>query len=50
MATIMVPDMLNPTDEIRALCVGVLRSLGEVQEALEQTAPICSGANHRALG
>jgi len=50
MATIMVPDMLNPTDEIRALCVGVLRSLSEVQEALEQTAPIYSGVNHRALG
>jgi HAD superfamily hydrolase (TIGR01509 family) len=34
MATIMVPDMLEPTIEIRALCVGVLESLDQVQEAL----------------
>ncbi|WP_026608131.1 HAD family hydrolase [Methylocapsa acidiphila] len=37
MATIMVPDMLAPTDEIRSLCVGVLDSLGQVLDALENT-------------
>jgi len=31
-ATIMVPDMLEATPDIAALCVGVARSLGEVHE------------------
>lgn len=35
MATIMVPDMLQPTDEIRSLCIGVVGSLEQVQFALE---------------
>jgi HAD superfamily hydrolase (TIGR01509 family) len=36
MATVMVPDLLAPTDEIRALCVGVLDNLRQVQDALER--------------
>jgi HAD superfamily hydrolase (TIGR01509 family) len=35
MATIMVPDLLSPTAEIAALCVGVLSSLVDVQRSLE---------------
>ena len=35
MATIMVPDLLSPTAEIEALCVGVLASLVDVQRRLE---------------
>ncbi len=35
MATIMVPDLLAPTAEITALCVGVLASLDEVQQQLQ---------------
>jgi HAD superfamily hydrolase (TIGR01509 family) len=34
MATIMIPDQLAPTDEMRALCVGVLPSLVDVQRGL----------------
>ena len=37
MATIMVPDMLEATPDIRALCVGVVRNLHEVRERIEQT-------------
>ncbi len=35
MATIMIPDLLAPTDDIRALCVGVLPSLHDVAALLE---------------
>jgi len=35
MATIMIPDLLSPTTEIEALCVGVLPSLVDVQLRLE---------------
>lgn len=35
MATIMIPDLLSPTAEIEALCVGVLPSLADVQCRLE---------------
>jgi beta-phosphoglucomutase-like phosphatase (HAD superfamily) len=31
MATIMIPDLLEPTAEIESLCVGVLPSLNDVQ-------------------
>lgn len=34
-ATVMVPDLLQPTDEIRALCAAVCGSLREVCDALE---------------
>jgi beta-phosphoglucomutase-like phosphatase (HAD superfamily) len=36
MATIMVPDMLEATPEIRALCVGVVASLDDVREHIER--------------
>jgi HAD superfamily hydrolase (TIGR01509 family) len=32
MMTVMVPDMLEPTDELRALCVLVARDLNQVRE------------------
>lgn len=35
MATIMVPDALQPTEEIRSLCAGIVDSLAQVQRALE---------------
>ncbi len=35
-APIMVPDAMQPTDEIRELCVGVYASLHEVREAIER--------------
>jgi HAD superfamily hydrolase (TIGR01509 family) len=38
MATVMVPDMLPPTEEIRALCVGVVESLEVIARALDPTA------------
>jgi HAD superfamily hydrolase (TIGR01509 family) len=31
MMTIMIPDLLDPTDEVRALCLAVLPSLNEVR-------------------
>lgn len=34
MATIMVPDMLEATPEIRALCVGVVHNLDQVRELI----------------
>ena len=34
MMTIMVPDMLDPTDEMRTLCVRIARDLHEVHELL----------------
>jgi HAD superfamily hydrolase (TIGR01509 family) len=34
MATIMVPDMLQATPEIRSLCAGVVPALAEVQELI----------------
>lgn len=38
MMTIMVPDLLEPTDEIRALCVRIVRSLHEVRDYFEDRA------------
>ena len=37
MATIMVPDMLEATPEIRNLCAGVVQSLHEVRAAIERS-------------
>ena len=37
MMTVMVPDLLKPTDEIRGLCVFVARDLHEVPEAVHDT-------------
>jgi len=34
MMTVMVPDLLPPTDEIRDLCLAVAESLHQVREAL----------------
>jgi hypothetical protein len=34
MMTIMVPDLLEPTDDIRELCVVVARDLHHVRELL----------------
>lgn len=36
MMTIMVPDMLDPTEEMRSLCVRIARDLHEVRELLER--------------
>ena len=35
MMTIMVPDLLDPTEEMQALCVRIARDLHEVRELLE---------------
>jgi HAD superfamily hydrolase (TIGR01509 family) len=35
MMTIMVPDLIQPTDEIRKLCLRIAKDLHEVREALE---------------
>jgi beta-phosphoglucomutase-like phosphatase (HAD superfamily) len=35
MMTIMVPDLIPPTDEIRKFCLGVARDLHEVRELLD---------------
>jgi HAD superfamily hydrolase (TIGR01509 family) len=35
MMTVMVPDLLEPTEEMHGLCVAVAQSLHEVREALE---------------
>ncbi|WP_308238445.1 hypothetical protein [Phenylobacterium sp. J367] len=34
MMTIMVPDMLHPTDEMHELCVRIARDLHEVRELI----------------
>jgi hypothetical protein len=40
MMTIMVPDLLEATDEMRGLCVAVAKTLHEVRDLLaEQAAP-----------
>lgn len=36
MMTIMVPDLLDPTDEMHGLCVRIARDLHEVRELLER--------------
>ncbi|HEX3487612.1 MAG TPA: HAD family phosphatase [Micropepsaceae bacterium] len=46
MATIMVPDMLQATPEIRSLCAGVVNSLHDVRDLIAR-APL-SGLPHRA--
>ncbi|HEX3699302.1 MAG TPA: HAD family phosphatase [Phenylobacterium sp.] len=40
MMTIMVPDLLDPTEEMRSLCVRVARDLHEVRGLLEATAQV----------
>jgi HAD superfamily hydrolase (TIGR01509 family) len=40
MQTIMVPDLVRPTEEIESLCAAVLPSLAEVREALPEPASI----------
>jgi hypothetical protein len=35
--TVMVPDLLPPTEEIGALCVAIAATLHEVREALAAT-------------
>lgn len=37
MATIMIPDLLEPMPDISALCVGVLHSLDHVQHAIQRS-------------
>ncbi|HKT53592.1 MAG TPA: HAD family phosphatase [Caulobacteraceae bacterium] len=36
MMTVMVPDLLEPTEEMRGLCVAVVESLGKVRAALRE--------------
>ena len=38
MMTVMVPNLLTPTDEIRALCVGIRTSLDELVRDLDEAA------------
>jgi beta-phosphoglucomutase-like phosphatase (HAD superfamily) len=38
MMTIMVPDLIQPTDEIRKLCLTVVQDLHEVRELLTTSA------------
>jgi HAD superfamily hydrolase (TIGR01509 family) len=40
MQTIMVPDLVRPTEEIERLCVAVLPSLAEVHETLFERTPV----------
>ena len=40
MMTIMVPDMLDPTEEMQALCIRIAADLHEVRELLEQQSAI----------
>jgi HAD superfamily hydrolase (TIGR01509 family) len=42
MMTVMVPDLLEPTEDIRALCVRVVRDLVEVRDLLLAGAPATS--------
>jgi hypothetical protein len=41
MMTIMVPDILDPTDEIRGLCTYVVGDLHEVRRLILATGPCC---------
>ena len=43
MATIMVPDMLPATPEMRILCVGVMQDLRQVQAAIERVLSLAPG-------
>jgi beta-phosphoglucomutase-like phosphatase (HAD superfamily) len=38
MMTVMVPDLLEPTDEIRALCIFVTRDLHDVRQLIVSSA------------
>jgi hypothetical protein len=38
MMTVMVPDLLEPTDEIRALCIFVARDLHDVRRLIVSSA------------
>jgi HAD superfamily hydrolase (TIGR01509 family) len=40
MMTIMVPDILGPTEEMHELCIRIARDLHEVRELLESQSPI----------
>jgi hypothetical protein len=44
MQTVMVPDLVGPTDEIVQLCAAVLDSLHHLREAAFMTAPTASVA------
>ena len=41
MMTVMVPDLLEPTDEIRALCTFVARDLHEVRSLILAVGSVC---------
>lgn len=43
MMTVMVPDLLEPTEEIRALCTRVVRDLHEVRDLVLANAEIAPG-------
>jgi hypothetical protein len=45
MMTVMVPDLLEPTDEIRALCTSVARDLHEVRSLILASVRWMSGSN-----
>ena len=34
-ATVMIPDLFSPTEELRANCAGIFSSLLEAKEAIE---------------
>lgn len=44
MMTIMVPDLIQPTDDIRKLCLSVARDLHEVRDLLLQFPPVLQPA------
>jgi hypothetical protein len=41
MMTVMVPDLLEPTDEIRGLCTVVARDLREVRTLILAVGSVC---------
>ena len=43
MMTIMVPDLLEATDEMRSLCVAVKESLHEVRDLIAGARPSAAG-------
>jgi HAD superfamily hydrolase (TIGR01509 family) len=40
MMTVMVPDLLDPTEEMHALCIRIARDLHEVREMLQRQRPL----------
>jgi len=49
MMTIMVPDLLEPTAEIRGLCTFVVRDLHEVRSLVDRSWPRAGGVADKAL-